>query len=241
MQEEDDPRPRSAKARRGPGRPRGALDPGHDERRRELATAALGAVVQGGARTSLHALARATECSIPTLRHYFGDRSGVIAAALEGARALAEVHLARLADPGALDLAASVRAVADDLVTAWVRHGVGRIFSAGLCAGIFDDLAGPGYLGGVLEPTLQAFEARLRVHAGRGELDLDDDDDEAIRAAGLAFLSPLILALLHQEGLGGRRCRPLDLAAFAEDHAARFLRAYGRAPPTRPATRGRAR
>lgn len=229
--------------RRGPGRPgrpRGALDPGHDDRRRELATAALAAVIQDGARTSLHGLARATEVSIPTLRHYFGDRSGVIAAALEGARARAAVHLARLADPGEHPLEASLHAVADDLSTAWIRHGVGRIFSAGLCAGIFDDLAGPGYLGGVLEPTLQAFEARLRVHAVRGELDLAADDDASIRAAGLAFLSPLILALLHQEGLGGRRCRPLDLAAFARGHIDRFLRAYGR-PPAAPRTRARSR
>lgn len=215
------------KARRGPGRPRGALDPGHAARRGELARAALAAVVDGGARTSLHDLARAAAVSIPTLRHYFGDRSGVIAAALEGARSRAAVHLQRLADPGALGLQASLQAVADDLTGAWVRHGVGRIFSSGLCAGIFDAKAGPGYLGGVLEPTLQAFEARLQVHAGRGELDLDPGDGDGLRAAGLAFLSPLILALLHQEGLGGRSCRPLDLDRFAAGHVERFLRAHG--------------
>lgn len=227
MPADADKKAKRPKARRRPGRPRGALDPGHAARRRELAAAALAAVVEGGARTSLHDLARASEVSIPTLRHYFGDRSGVIAAALTGARSQAEVHLQRLADPGALGPAASLAGVAAELILAWLRFGVGRLFSAGLCVGIFDEAAGPGYLGGILEPTLQAFEARLRVHAGRGELDLATADDEAIRAAGLAFLAPLILALLHQEGLGGRRCRPLDLDRFAAAHVDRFLRAYG--------------
>jgi hypothetical protein len=79
----------------------------------------------------------------------------------------------------------------------------------------------------VLEPTLQAFEQRLRVHAARGELDVAADDDAALRAAGLAFLAPVLLALMHQHGLSGTVCRPLDVPQLVQMHVKRFVRAYG--------------
>ncbi len=47
-----------------------------------------------------------------------------------------------------------------------------------------------------------------------------------IRAAALAFLSPVIVALLHQHDLSGARCRPLDIPALLERHVERFVEAY---------------
>ncbi len=215
-------------ARPGPGRRRGARNPGYDERRRELAKSFLSAVVSHHGPPSLHELARVSDTSIPTIKHYFGDRAGAVAAALRSVQADAAPHLARVADPGRLGLGRSLHVAASDLVTAWVRFGVGAVFSAGMAAGLGEPSTGPAYLDGVLEPTVRAFEARLGVHASRGELDARPDDSASLRAAALAFVSPLLVALLHQEQLSGRACRPLDLRAFVDTHVRRFVRAWSR-------------
>ncbi|MFO0548789.1 MAG: TetR/AcrR family transcriptional regulator [Polyangiaceae bacterium] len=213
-------------------RPRGTPNPGHDEARRKLARAVRAGLVRQGADSSLAELARSAGVSIPTLKHYFGDRSGAVAEALRQVREDAAPYTASLTDPGALDLAASLTKVARDLAHAWTTFGVGRLFSVGLGAGFDDPVTGPGYLDGVLEPTVRAVEHRLRIHAERHEVRLAPSDALGLRVAALGFLSPLLVALLHQRSLGGDRCRPLDLAAFSELHVAGFLRAY--AAPHKP-------
>jgi len=164
--------------------------------------------------------------SIPTLKHYFVDRSGAVAAALRYIPQETVMRFAQIADPGDLQLDASLLGLARGLAAAWVHHGVGQLFTAGMSAGLFDDDAGRGYLDGVLEPTVRALEARLTVHALRREASLDPTDELEVRAAALAFLSPVLVALIHQHGLGGSICRPLDLDAFIEAHVSRFVRGY---------------
>lgn len=185
------------------------------------------AVVRNGAPCSMRDLAREAEVSIPTLKHYFVDRSGAIAAALRATPAEGRARIDAVARPGDLPLGESLGALARGLAGAWVKYGVGRLFTAGMSAGLYDAIAGPGYLEGVLEPTVLAMEERLRVHARRGEAHLDPEDELEVRTAALAFLSPLLLALIHQHGLFGTTCRPLDLDAFASAHVRRFVRAYG--------------
>lgn len=51
--------------------------------------------------------------------------------------------------------------------------------------------------------------------------------EAGLRVAALAYLSPLLVALLHQHDLAGVTCRPLDLEAFLAAHTSRFVRAYG--------------
>ena len=199
----------------------------YDEKRRQLAGKVLAAVVRHGATVSLHDLARETDTSIPTLKHYFGDRSGAIAEGLRAVLGDAQRYLDELAKPGRLGLASSLRKVARDLAGAWSAFGVGRLFTTGLIAGVGDETIGPGYLDGVLEPTIRALETRLREHAKRGDTSFEEDDDFAIRSAALAFLSPVLLALIHQEGLSGKRCRPLEMDEFLAFHVDRFVRAYG--------------
>jgi AcrR family transcriptional regulator len=213
--------------RTGPGRRPGVRNESYEQKKTELARRVRAAVVAQRGTPSLHELARATEASIPTLKHYFGDRSGAIAEALRTVEADAREHLQNIARPGRLKLLGSLRKVALDLATAWDRFGVGALFAAGMAAGVADATLGPAYIDGVLEPTVRAVEARLRVHAERGELDLDPDDEPGIRGAALAFISPLLVALLHQYELSGARCRPLDVGAFAENHVVRFVAAYG--------------
>ncbi len=208
------------------GRPAGVRNHDYQATREAIARKALGAVLEQGAQASLHDLARAAEVSISTLRHYFGDRSSVVAEALRTVKRDAARYIASMADPGDLGFVASFAKLARDLAGVWVPAGVGRVFTAGMGAGLFDETAGPGYLDGVLEPAVLATEERLRVHARRGEADLDADDDLAVRTAALAFLSPLLVALIHQHGLSGTRCRPLAIDAFVEAYVARFAKAY---------------
>jgi AcrR family transcriptional regulator len=210
------------------GRTPGVKNHDHDERKRLLARKILKVVVETGGHPSLQRLARDTGSSIPTIKHYFGDRSGAVAEALRTVREDAHQQFRAIASPGRAKLARSLQTMVVGLVDAWTRFGVGPLFAAGLSAGLLDDTTGPGYVDGVLEPTVRALEARLTVHARRGELDLEPGDEEGIRAAALTLLSPILVALLHQNDLAGRRCRPLDIDAFVKLHLERFIRAYGR-------------
>ena len=56
------------------------------------------------------------------------------------------------------------------------------------------------------------------------------------RHAALMLLSPLLLALLHQNDLGGTRCRPLSLPALIDEHVRVFARAYRVSPPAASGT-----
>jgi AcrR family transcriptional regulator len=176
---------------------------------------------QGRAR-SFNGLAAEVGASVPTLKHYFGDYEGVVVAALDQARADGEVHLAAQRDPGPLRLAESVAAYCAAVEAGWAL-GVGALFTSGLSLGLGHAALGPATVDHLLEPTLRSLEARLMVHAGRGELRAGVD----VRAAALALLAPLLLALLHQQALGGAQCRPLDLSAFGEAHRAGWLAGWG--------------
>lgn len=190
-----------------------------------------------GPTASFRELAQAAEVSPATLRHYFHDRVGLLSAAYasferEGLRYQVE---AAMADHGPVE--DSLRWFLGYLVQGWMA-GVGRIHRLGLAAGLVDPVLGPGYLEKLLEPLIEAGEARLARHVAAQEL-----GPCQLRHASLELLAPLILVLLHQRGLGGDRTRPLEVSAFIEDHLQCFLRAH-RAPAeataARPARRRRA-
>ncbi|NCG19579.1 MAG: hypothetical protein GWP91_11280 [Rhodobacterales bacterium] len=137
--------------------------------------------------------------SVPALRHYFGDRDGVIAAAF-GTLTTAGAHHQHRAATHNLDLpiAQSLRWVLDEFTTGWIR-GVGPLVTAGIIVGANSGTLGPKFIDVMLEPTLQAFERRLIHHQEAGEIDAKAD----MRAASLALVSPVILGLMHQIQLGG--------------------------------------
>lgn len=204
-------------------RPTGSRNANYEERRAELALAASRALInEAGEAASLAELARAAGVSVPTLKHYFEDHNGVFAAALAASREAGKAHVEGMREPGPLALSDSMRQVAEQLQLGW-RLGVGQIFAGAFTHGLGHEVRGPAAVDHVLEPTLQALEARLAVHQGRGELAPDAD----LRVAGLAFLSPLLLALLHQNELSGRRCRPLSMPDFSEAHLQGWLRGWG--------------
>lgn len=203
-------------------RPPGRRNRDYEERRETMARAALHALLDAnGGPAAGRELARAAGASASVMQHYFGDRDGMVLAALAVARADGEVYLAAARDPGKLGLDDGVRAWLASLHQGW-RYGLGRLQAAGLVHGLSHPTFGPAYVQELLEPTLQAVEARLAVHQSRGELRADAD----LRLATLQLVSPALLALLHQGELGGARCRPLDLDAFLRAHADAWLRAW---------------
>ncbi|WP_438008876.1 TetR/AcrR family transcriptional regulator [Sorangium sp. So ce321] len=210
------------------GRPAGSRNPDFEATREQLARSALARLMEpGGAGASLRELAAAAGVSVATMRHYFGGREGVVAAALarahgDGLRYLVEVATGPL-DP----LPRSLGWLLAQVIEGFRRGPLSRLHALGLAAGLGDAALGPAYVNELLEPTLKAAEARLARHVAAGELAPCD-----LRHAALALLGPLLLALLHQGPLGGRVCRPLDLDAFAATHLDAFLRAFSaKVPP----------
>jgi AcrR family transcriptional regulator len=180
-------------------------------------------VASGVERASFREMALVAGVSVPTLRHYFTDREGVIGAYLEWMGQLGAPHLAAMAntDQG---FAASIRSMLNTALYGLDRARVIELHIVGLTEGLTNQTLGPAYLQSILEPSLAAAEARLSQHIERGEM-----RDVDVRTAALGLLSPVILAMLHQRELGGEAIRCLDVAAFAEAHADAFIRAYGTA------------
>ncbi|HYV44887.1 MAG TPA: TetR/AcrR family transcriptional regulator [Myxococcaceae bacterium] len=189
-------------------------------RARLLARVRQRLVEEGGATASFRELAEAAGVSVPTLRHYFATREELLIEALAAMNrdGLPYLHAVAAGELGPLET--SLRWLVRALAEGW-RRGVGRIHAFGLTAGMDHAELGPAYLDEILEPTLQAAEARLARHVARGDLPRCD-----LRLAALELLGPVVLALLHQGPLGGTRCRPLDVDALVEEHLHRFLRAY---------------
>lgn len=219
------------------GRPIGSRSPDYETKRAALAEAAAARLLADGGATSLNELAAATGSSVTTLKHYFGDRPGVVAAALRRQGELARLHVEAVARPSSRDLTRSLTTMLSELAEAWRRFGVGRVLTVGLTLGAYQAGVGPAYLEGLLEPTLQAVERRLQAHARAGALVMDPEDGEGLRAAALVLLSPVLLALIHQDALGGERCRALDVEGLVRSHVTGFVRGYGRRRgPRRPRT-----
>jgi len=205
-------------------RPSGRKNEDHEQTRHHLVQrAAVHLTSLGGADASFRELADRCGVSSSTLRHYFSTREQLV----EEVFAL----LGRQGDPYHLEIATrvprdvetSLRAFLAMLLEGW-SAGVGAIHAFGLRAGTGDARVGPLYVERILEPTLQSFEARLARHVADGTFPRCD-----LRAAGLSFLSPVLLALLHQDSLSGRTCRPLDLEDFVDQHVKRWLRGWGHA------------
>jgi AcrR family transcriptional regulator len=174
-------------------------------------------------RPSLRQLAAAAEVTAPTLQHYFGDRTGVLAALLEEYRRRGESRLGLVSRPHG-PFAESVREFAHSFVLglqadAAVR--LGDMLAAGLCEGLADRQVSPLALGHLIDPAVDALAARLGHHASREEMIPTD-----LRAAALMLLSPLLLAVLHQDQMQGRERREIELGALADEVASAFIRAY---------------
>lgn len=196
-------------------RPAGSRNHDYDESRLALARALGPALLDPtGEPNTLKGLAAAADVSVPTLRHYFGDRDGIFTAVLEAVHTDSAGYLDQMADPGDADPWVLLPDLLADIVHVWRRYGLGRLFASGLALGLEHDVRGPSFVTEVLEPFLQAVERAVDRFVALGRLPATD-----ARPAALSLLGPVVLALLHQDNLGGAHCRPLDVEGYARQHA----------------------
>ena len=205
-------------------RSRGARNEGFEARRSALIGALRARLRQPGPPPSLRELAAAAGVTVPTLKHYFGDREGAIRAVMadeleSGAAPGGPLEVA--ATPSG-SFAASVRALLRHADDGFAHGGLTEAHGMGLAEGLGSPALGADYLRLALDPTIDAFAARLRAHQARGEMRADVD----ARAAAVQLLAPLVVARLHQDRLGGRASNPLDLRAMLDQQAEAFVRGY---------------
>jgi len=210
------------------GRRRGSKNADYAEVRDAILLRLMAHVgLSGRLHLSFRELAQAAQVTPSTLRHYFGDREGVLEATFARVHQAGTIFVAAAATEEHGRAPASLAWLLASVRRGW-EAGVGQAHAFGLAEGLGGGRLGQGYLLHLLEPTLQAAEARLARHVAQGELGPCD-----VRHAALDLLAPVLLALLHQQALGGAAARPLDLDAFVADHLVRFLRGHAPAPGAR--------
>lgn len=189
-------------------RPPGRRNPDYEEKRERLTRELTDFVLRAElVRPSFRQLAQASQVAEPTLRHYFGDREGVARDILRTLAARAAPFLEAVGNPSP-SLPHAVESYFA-LSRAGVRHGgFGRAHAFGLIEGMADEAVGQAYLAELLEPSLQALEARVRPHLG------EDAPSAKLRAAALLIFAPMLLAVIHQQLLGGGEAAPMDLDAL---------------------------
>jgi AcrR family transcriptional regulator len=170
----------------------------------------------------LRQLAIAAGVTVPTLRHYFGDREDLVEAVLEEIFVHGERYLERGAEPYG-DLDQSVRAFLATFAEVLIDGPrLGDKIAIAFLEGFYSKRLGPLALNYVIEPPLQAMERRLAAHQARGELGEVD-----LRCAALMLISPLVVACMHQQQMFGDDVRPLDFAPLIDAAASSFMKAYG--------------
>ncbi len=205
------------------GRISGARNRDHEETRQRLVQSlARQLLTAGGTHPSLRTLADGAGVDPGTLRHYFGDRQGVVQAAFEHLLTFGQERQAWAKSLAARPARAALEELLGQIRLGWTGS-LGGMHAAGFAEGMSDSELGQIYISSIFEPTLNAIEELLIVFHTRGELEVPD-----ARVAGLALLSPVLMALFHQHQLQGRRCRPLDLAVFLERHLDGFMKGYAK-------------
>lgn len=207
-------------------RPKGARDADYEEKRRALLLRMTARLMRREvARPSLRQLAESAGVTVPTLRHYFGSRAEVVEAILQEYRRQGEQRLQVVAQPPG-PFAESMREFVRSLILGMSRARevrLGDVFAVSLAEGLLDPAIGPAALANIVDPAVDALQCRLRQHIARGEM-IEADT----RAAALMLLSPVLIAVLHQDQMRGSACNPMDMDHMAEAVSAAFVRAYGR-------------
>ena len=201
------------------GRRAGARNRDYERTRHDLAVRSAGHLIRpDGEPATLTDLAAVAGVSATTMAHYFGNREGVYVAAMDAVRSDGAAYLEAMGDPGGRPPEQTLPAALLGTAVAWRTHGLGAVVAGSLAQGIAHERRGPAFLGGVLEPLLAALERLLAAHVRDGDLPAHDT-----RLTALSLLSPVVLALLHQDALGGTDLRPLDVDHLARAHAALVL------------------
>jgi AcrR family transcriptional regulator len=204
-------------------RPKGARDADYAVKRSALLRKLSARLIQlDDTRPSLRQLAIAAGVTVPTLRHYFGDREDLVEAVLEEFFVHGERYLEQGGEPNG-ELEHSVRAFLKRFAEVLVEGPkLGDMIAIAFLEGFYSRRLGPAALNFVIEPPLQAMERRLAAHQARGELgDID------LRCAALMLISPLVVACMHQQQMFGDQVRPLNVAPVIDSSVSSFMKAYG--------------
>ncbi len=189
-------------------RPAGVRNHDFEQKRTELVRKLTDHALESDLRRpALRQFAQAVGASEPTLRHYFGDRNGVVVAVLE--------EIGRRAQPvwnavsmGATDIPTAMEEYFR-LSTAGMRHGgFVRAHAFGIVEGCADLELAKAYQTIVLRPALLSLTVKLSRTKGG-----DGDPNERL-AAALMMFAPLLAIGLHQDMLGGREIEPMDREAI---------------------------
>jgi AcrR family transcriptional regulator len=173
-----------------------------------------------GADAGLRVLAEAAGVSMATLRHYFGDRTGIYRAIMRRFGDDGAVYMAQGAIPqGAFP--DSIRQLCQFILLGFSFEQVIGMHGVGLREGPKNPSIAIAYLEHVLDPTIATVELRLKAHMAQGDMRRVD-----ARVAAMGLVSPIYLACLHQGPLCGTKTRPLELSLFVDAHAEAFIVAY---------------
>lgn len=202
------------------GKPKGTRNREYEDKRSKLLTSAgLIFLKEPTVKQSLRQIAEGVGVTIPTLNHYFGGRDGVISAYLEFTWQSAHWHLLDAAEPKG-DLGACIRLKLENLRDAFCHYGLEQLHIFGITEGLGNSSLGPAYLNFFLEPTLQAAEAWMAHYQKKGEISKDID----LRFAALTLYAPLLTLLMHQNHLGGKLVRFVEIDLFIDGHSKNFLK-----------------
>lgn len=202
-------------------RPSGKRNPQYAARRRELLEAIREHLAKPNVmHASLRELSLACGVSVPTLRHYFGNRDGVICAVLEDYGARGAGRLKRAAEPVG-SLCESVKELCEFFCLGFEQGRLGQIHAIGLTEGLRHAQHGTEYLNYIVEPTLQAVEQRLQRHVERGEMRPCN-----LRYAAIMLVSSILTSLLHQNELGGAEVQQLSMDNLISELTDAFMRAF---------------
>ena len=201
----------------------GAKNADHEAKRQKM-VALIAPVIMRAApeRPSLREMAKAAGVSVNNLRHYFGTREGVLEAVFEAMGVAGEPYMTRALRFTDLPVATGLHTLLSELTAAWTPEQLGGLHRSGISEGLGSEALGPSYLEHLLEPTISIVEQMLEVWHARKEIEYRD-----VRVAAMSLLSPLLLALIHQRGLGGCDARPIDFESFIDELVERWLGGFG--------------
>lgn len=191
-------------------RPAGVRNHDFDEKRTALLdTLTEFALTDDLRRPSLRQFAIAAGASEPTLRHYFGDRRGLVIAILQHINQRAQ-PLWSIVATGATDPEAAVEEYFRVTKAGMEHGGFARAHAFGIIEGLADTEIGDAYLKFVLDPALATVSDKLYATPG-GPKEAKDG-----RVAAFMILAPLLVMTLHQELLGGAKEAPIDQDDFLD-------------------------
>lgn len=147
------------------------------------------------------------------MRHYFGDRDGAVRAALRAAAEVGSGYVRQVTLVDGDTGAEALRTALEFVVVGWRDYGVGRLHEVGLKVGLEDEETGKTYVDVIFEPLSRAFEGLVSRLQAEGKLPRGPSP----RVVALTALSPVMMALLHQLGLGGKALREIEMGQLLDD------------------------